>query len=357
MRLPSPDLGQNDQKLPTSLNLRYHLPAVAAARELSSPMDGRKPLISIVIPCYNESSVFNRARPELVQLADSLGSRFDVELVFIDDGSRDDTWEKIRAFAIADPRMRGAMLSRNFGHQFALTCGYDLARGQAVVCMDADLQPPEIVPQLLEKWREGFNVVLAVRRHRPGERWFKRASTSLFYRLIRAMGGQQVRADSGDFRLMGRQAIDALNSLREQHRFIRGMVGWVGFKTTEILYDRRPRSAGQTKYSLAKMVRLAADAIISFSYFPLRVAYWTALLLMLVSFGYLLRTIVIHFIFGTPLVQGWASLLVAVVAFGTMNLVCLGLIGEYIGRIYEQGKQRPAVPGPPDRRTLDRSRQ
>jgi dolichol-phosphate mannosyltransferase len=305
-------------------------------------MDGHNPLISIVIPCYNESAIFDRARPELTELADSLKNQFNVELIFIDDGSRDDTWQKIRAFAIADPRVRGAMLSRNFGHQFALTCGYDLARGQAVICMDADLQdPPEIIPRLLEKWREGFDVVLAVRRHRPGEGWFKRATASIFYRLIRVMGGREVRADSGDFRLMSRHAIEALNSMREQHRFIRGMVGWVGFKTTEILYDRRARSAGQTKYSLAKMVRLAVDAIISFSYFPLRVAYWTALLLMLASFGYLCWTLVVHFIFGTPLVQGWASLLVAVVAFGTMNLVCLGLIGEYIGRIYEQAKQRP----------------
>lgn len=305
-------------------------------------MDGTKPLISIVIPCYNESAVLDRAWPELIQLANSLKNDFDVELIFIDDGSRDDTWDKIRAFAAADGRVHGASLSRNFGHQFALTCGYDLARGQAVVCMDADLQdPPEIIPQLLEKWRQGFDVVLAVRRHRPGEGWFKRASASFFYRLIRAMGGRQVRADSGDFRLMSRQAIEALNSMREQHRFIRGMVGWVGFKTAEILYDRRPRTAGQTKYSLTRMIRLAADAIISFSYFPLRIAYWTALLLMLISFGYLCWTIIVHFILGTPLVQGWASLLVAVVAFGTMNLVCLGLIGEYIGRIYEQGKQRP----------------
>jgi dolichol-phosphate mannosyltransferase len=305
-------------------------------------MDGQKPLISIVVPCFNESAVFDRARPELARLADSLNDQFSVELIFIDDGSGDDTWEKIRDFAIADPRVRGVMLSRNFGHQFALTCGYDLARGEAVVCMDADLQdPPEIVPQLLEKWRQGFDIVLAVRRRRAGDGWFKRASASAFYRLIRVMGGQHVRADSGDFRLMSRHAIEGLNAMREQHRFIRGMVGWVGFNTTEILYDRRPRASGQTKYSLARMVRLAADAIISFSYFPLRVAYWTALLLMLASFAYLCHTIVVHCIFGTPLVQGWASLLVAVVAFGTMNLVCLGLIGEYIGRIYEQGKQRP----------------
>lgn len=305
-------------------------------------MEGSKPLISIVIPCYNESAVFDNVRWKLFNLAKSLSDRFEVELIFIDDGSRDDTWEKIRAWAAVDPRVRGVMLSRNFGHQFALTCGYDLARGQAVVSMDADLQdPPEVVPQLVEKWREGFDVVLAVRRRREGDGLFKRASASIFYRLIRAMGGAQVRSDSGDFRLMSRQAIEGLNSLREQHRFIRGMVGWVGFRTTEIVYDRHPRMAGKTKYSLAKMVRLAVDAIISFSSFPLRVAYWTALLLMLGSFGYLLRVIVIHFIFGTPLVQGWASLLVAVVAFGTMNLVCLGLIGEYIGRIYEQGKQRP----------------
>jgi dolichol-phosphate mannosyltransferase len=301
-----------------------------------------KAMISIVVPCYNESAVFDRARLALAGLCDSLSEKFATELIFIDDGSRDDTWQKITAFAAADARVRGVMLSRNFGHQFALTCGYDLARGDAIVSLDADLQdPPEIVPRLVEKWQEGFDVVLAVRRRREGDGWFKRASASAFYRLIRAIGGAQVRADSGDFRLMSRAALTALNSLREQHRFIRGMVGWVGFRTAEIVYDRQPRSAGQTKYSLAKMVRLAVDAIISFSSFPLRVAYWTALLLMLGSFGYLVRVIVIHFVYKVPLVPGWSSLLVAIVAFGTMNLVCLGLIGEYIGRIYEQGKQRP----------------
>jgi glycosyltransferase involved in cell wall biosynthesis len=307
-----------------------------------TPLPAERKTISIVIPCYNEAEAFARMREALVALADSLEPDFNVELVFIDDGSRDHTWRAISEFARDDTRVRGVALSRNFGHQFALTCGYDLARGDAVVSMDADLQdPPETVRQLIEQWLAGYDVVFAVRRQRAGESWFKLCTASCFYRLIRAMGAADVRANVGDFRLMSRAAVDALNRMREQHRFIRGMVGWVGFRTTEVLYDRLPRVAGETKYPLRKMVKLAIDAIISFSSVPLRVAYWTGVALMIASFAYLAYTVVQHWLFGVALVPGWSSLLVAVVAFGTMNLICLGLIGEYIGRIYEQSKQRP----------------
>jgi dolichol-phosphate mannosyltransferase len=298
--------------------------------------------ISIVIPCYNEAEAFPRMQDALTTLANSLEPDFAVELVFIDDGSRDQTWRAITDFARDDARVRGVALSRNFGHQFALTCGYDLARGDAVVSMDADLQdPPEVVRQLIDQWLSGFDVVFAVRRKRQGESWFKLGTAAFFYRFIRAMGAADVRANVGDFRLMSRAAVDALNRMREQHRFIRGMVGWVGFRTTEVEYDRLPRVAGETKYPLRKMMKLAIDAIISFSSVPLRVAYWTGVALMIVSFGYLAYVVVQHWLFGVALVPGWSSLLVAIVAFGTMNLICLGLIGEYIGRIYEQSKQRP----------------
>jgi len=208
--------------------------------------------------------------------------------------------------------------------------------------MDADLQdPPEVVRQMLDQYRAGYDIVFAIRRQRAGESLFKKGTAAAFYRLIRAMGAADVRADSGDFRLMSRAALDALNRMREQHRFIRGMVGWVGFRTTEVHYDRLARVAGETKYPLRKMLRLAADAIISFSSVPLRVAYWTGLGMMSLSFTYLAYVLVRHFIFGQKLVEGWSSLLLTIVAFGTMNLICLGLIGEYIGRLYEQSKQRP----------------
>lgn len=304
------------------------------------PSDAK--LLSIVIPCYNEAEAFPQMRTALVALVDSLPADLRVEMIFVDDGSRDDTWKAISQFAQDDARVRGIALSRNFGHQFALTCGYDAARGDAVVCMDADLQdPPEVVHRMLEQWRAGFDIVFAVRRKRAGESFFKKSTAAMFYRLIRAMGAADVRADSGDFRLMSRPAVDALNHMREQHRFIRGMVGWVGFRTSEVTYDRLARVAGETKYPLRKMLRLAADAIISFSSVPLRVAYWTGLGMMALSFAYLAYVLLQHLVFGVKLVEGWSSLLVAIVAFGTMNLICLGLIGEYLGRLYEQSKRRP----------------
>ena len=208
--------------------------------------------------------------------------------------------------------------------------------------MDADLQdPPEVVLEMIEKWKQGYDLVPAIRRCREGETWFKRGTAAFFYRLIRLLGAKHVRADSGDFRLVSRRALGALRQMREHHRFIRGMVGWVGFRTAEVYYQRKPRRAGTTKYPFRKMFRFAVDAIVSFSIIPLRISFIAAVILAVMNLGYLAVSAFRYFCFGTPLAPGWASLIVAIVALGVMNLICVGILGEYVGRIYEQVKQRP----------------
>ncbi len=298
--------------------------------------------ISIVVPCFDEAEVFELLRRELVALAGALAPVYEVELIFVDDGSRDDTWARIRKFASADPRVRGLSLSRHFGQQAALTCGYDVAEGDAVVCLDADLQdPPEVILQMIEQWEKGADVVLGVRERREGETRFKRWTASLFYRLIRWLGPAQLRADSADFRLMSRRSVLALRRMREQHPFLRGMVGWMGFRTAEVRYLRRPRAAGRTKYSLRKMFLLATDAAFSLSNAPLRLACGLSLAVSLGCLAYLGYAVVAHLAWGAPLIPGWTSLMLAVTAFGATILLCLGLLGEYVARIYQQGKQRP----------------
>jgi dolichol-phosphate mannosyltransferase len=300
------------------------------------------PLISLVVPCYNEAEVFPHLRAALVDLASRLEPRYRVEFVLVDDGSRDATWDLIVAFAAADPRVRAAALSRNFGHQTALTGGYDLARGDAVVSLDADLQdPPEVILQMIDEWQKGADVVFAIRSSREGETAFKRWTASVFYRLIRALGQTAAPANSGDFRLMSRRSVAALRQLREKHRYLRGLVGWIGFRTSRVEYDRKPRRAGVTKYPLRKMLAFALDAIVSSSALPLRLTYILAVVAALPFIGYLFYALVMHLFFGVELVTGWSSLILAVVTFGSLILFCLGLIGEYVGRIYEQSKDRP----------------
>lgn len=299
-------------------------------------------LISLVIPCYSEAEVFPHLRAELVRLADRLENEFSVEIILVDDGSKDSTWEQIAAFAAEDSRVRGIELSRNFGHQMALTCGCDHAQGDAVVSMDADLQdPPEVVLELVEKWKAGYDVVYAVRRQRDGESRLKLQTAALFYRFIRWLGATYIKADAGDFRLMSRRSIDALQQMREQHRFIRGMVGWVGFRTAEVHYHRKSRRAGETKYPMRKMLHFAADAIVSFSSAPLRLSFAVALALFSVILLYLAVACIRNVFFGHPLVTGWTSLILAVVILSGINLVSIGILGEYVGRIYEQVKHRP----------------
>jgi polyisoprenyl-phosphate glycosyltransferase len=302
----------------------------------------RREAISIVVPCYNEVAVFPYLQKELSALADRIVQDYDVEIILVDDGSCDATWEKICAFSAVDSRVRGVALSRNFGHQAALTCGYDLATGDAVVCLDADLQdPPEVVLEMLRRWREGADVVYGVRTSREGETAFKLWTAKLFYRLLRAMGAKYVREDAGDFRLLSRRSLDALQKMREEHRFIRGMVGWIGFRVAEVAYERKARVAGTTKYPFRKMLLFALNAIVSFSAFPLRLAYVMAFGLSAILMSYLVYTFYRHVFYHVDLVPGWTSLILSIMAFGAMNLFCLGIIGEYVGRIYEQSKQRP----------------
>src|SRR5262249_48083994 len=244
-------------------------------------------------------------------------------------GSRDTTWKRICAFSAVDSRVCGVALSRNFGHQAALTCGYDMATGDAVVCMDADLQdPPDVVLEMIRRWREGADVVYGVRMRREGETACKRWTAKLFYRLIRAMGAKYVREDAGDFRLLSRRSLEALQKMREEHRFIRGMVGWIGFRVAEVSYERKARVAGTTKYPCRKMLLFALNAIVSFSAFPLRLAYVMAFGLSAILMSYLVYTFYRHVFYRVDLVPGWTSLILSIMAFGAMNLFCLGIIGE-----------------------------
>jgi dolichol-phosphate mannosyltransferase len=318
--------------------------------------------ISIVIPCFNEEDVFPQLQTALTGLADAIGRDHDVEIILVDDGSRDHTWHRICSFSAADSRVRGLSLSRNFGHQAALTCGYDVASGDAVVCMDADLQdPPGVVVEMIARWRDGADVVYAVRARRDGETVFKLWTAKLFYVLMQALGADYVRQDSGDFRLLSRRALDALKQMREEHRFIRGMVGWVGFRVAEVSYERKARVAGVTKYPFRKMLLFALNAVVSFSSFPLRLAYIMAFVLSAILMSYLVYTFSMYALYRVELVPGWTSLILSIMAFGAINLLCLGIVGEYVGRIYEQSKRRPLyligddTNAPVDTRNISRS--
>jgi dolichol-phosphate mannosyltransferase len=231
--------------------------------------------------------------------------------------------------------------ARNFGHQRAITAGVDFARGKAVVVMDADLQdPPEVVLEMVAKWRQGFDVVYARRRKRAGETWFKRVTARVFYRVFAAMIPIQVPLDTGDFRLMSRRVVLVLRELRETHRFVRGMVAWVGFKQTEVLYDRPGRFAGETKYPLRKMVSFAIDGITSFSVLPLRFATYMGMLMILASVGVIIWALVAKFVLH-QFVQGWTGMMIVIAVFASVQLLMIGILGEYIGRIYEEVKRRP----------------
>jgi glycosyltransferase involved in cell wall biosynthesis len=301
-------------------------------------------LISLVVPLFNEEQCLPALSHELAGLAGRIEGekQLRVEIVLVDDGSRDRSWFSIVEFAQGDSRVRGVSLSRNFGHQAALTCGYELAAGDAVVTLDADLQdPPEVVLELIDTWRQGADIVYAVREYRQGESLFKRWSADLFYRLLHRIGETNAPRDAGDFRLMSRRAVDALNDMQEAHRYVRGMVGWLGFRTAVVRYRRAPRAAGRTKYSVFGMIRLAVGAIVSFSTLPLRLFYWAAAICT-IPFGlYATYALYQWYTRDVPLQPGWMALMMSIIAFGCLNLISLGIMGEYVGRIYEQSKRRP----------------
>ena len=298
-----------------------------------------RPEVSLVIPIYNEEEVLPQLDKRLSEMLDVLG--VDSEVVFVDDGSKDRSLELLRAMVAREPRYRALSFSRNFGHQRAITCGMDATRGKAVVVMDADLQdPPEVVVEMLAKWREGFDVVYGRRRSRKGETWFKLVTAKIFYRLFAAMIPIEVPLDAGDFRLMSRRVIVAMHELRETHRFVRGLVAWVGFKQAAVEYDRSARAAGETKYPLRKMLAFAFDGIASFSIFPLRLATYIGLVVGFASIVYGMSAIFAHFALNAT-VPGWTTTVVLVSFLFSVQLLVTGVLGEYIGRIYEQVKGRP----------------
>ena len=298
------------------------------------------PLLSVVIPCYNEEAVINETFKRLRVFCSGLDN-LNVELIFVDDGSQDATRQLIKNQAAKDSRIKLIGFARNFGHQIAVTAGIDSASGDAVVLIDADLQdPPEVVHEMIVKWRQGYDVVYGTRTHRPGESIFKRATARLFYRLLNKLSDVPIPLDTGDFRLMSRNVVDALRSMPERDRFVRGMVSWVGFKQISLPYSRAERFAGESKYPLSKMLRFATDGILSFSTKPLQMSVGLGMLSAILSLVAILYALGLR-LFTNIWVEGWTALMIAVLFLGGVQLICVGILGEYIGRIYNEVKQRP----------------
>ncbi|MFZ5892156.1 MAG: glycosyltransferase family 2 protein [Myxococcota bacterium] len=298
------------------------------------------PLLSLVIPIFNEEETIPELdrRLRLLLTMPSVGD--DWEVVFVDDGSKDRSRELLLGLAEREPRYRVLGFSRNFGHQMAITAGVDRSSGRAVVVMDADLQdPPEVVAQMLDSFRAGYDVVYAVRKKRHGETLFKRFSAAFFYRFMRTMTGVDIPVDTGDFRLMSRAVVQVLSALRERHRFVRGLVAWVGFRQTAVYYDRDARFAGETKYPLRRMIRFALDAITSFSVVPLRMATWLGVVAGIIAVGTGIWSIIERLLSNT--VAGWTTIIMAVAFGSSAQLLMTGVLGEYVGRIYEEIKRRP----------------
>ena len=300
----------------------------------------KKSKVSIVIPCFNEEEVIGETVRQILIFADSLSS-LDAEIIFVDDGSKDRTLELLEVSAAADPRIKIISFSRNFGHQIAVTAGVNAATGNAVVLIDADLQdPPDVIHQMLVKWQEGFDVVFGVRTERLGESSFKLGSARLFYRLLNRLSSVAIPMNTGDFRLMYRRVVNVLASMPEQDRFVRGMVAWVGFKQCALPYKRVERFAGVSKYPLRKMIRFALDGILSFSTKPLQVAVGFGFVCAAFSVFGILYALFLR-LFTNIWVEGWTALMIAVLFVGGVQLICLGILGEYVGRIYNEAKRRP----------------
>ncbi len=298
-----------------------------------------KPVYSVVVPVYNEEAILPELYRRLTDVMEGLGEPY--EILFVNDGSRDHSLQIMHALHRQDPRVKVISFSRNFGHQMAITAGLDYARGDAVVIIDADLQdPPEVIPDLVAKWKEGYEVVYAVRTEREGETWFKELTAKLFYRLIRRITNVDIPLDTGDFRLMDRQVVETLRAMRERHRFMRGMSSWVGFRQTGVPYRRQARFAGETKYPFNKMLKFALDGITSFSYMPLQIATYLGFGIAALSALFIVFVVIAR-LSGLQAFAGQATTLVAVLFLGGIQLISLGILGEYVGRIYEEVKERP----------------
>jgi polyisoprenyl-phosphate glycosyltransferase len=298
-----------------------------------------RPTLSVVAPVFNEEQILPELYRRVSEVLDGAG--LDWELVMINDGSRDRSPEIMAELHAKDPRVKVIDFARNFGHQVAITAGTDYARGDAIVIIDADLQdPPEVILDLLAKWREGYEVVYAIRSERKGETWFKEFTAKAFYRIIYQITDINIPMDTGDFRLMDRKVVDAIKTMREKHRFMRGMSVWVGFKQTGVYYVRAERYAGETKYPLKKMFKFALDGITSFSYFPLQLATYVGFISAGIAILGIIAAIILR-LAGSHALLGQATTLVAVLFLGGVQLIFLGIIGEYLGRIYDEVKGRP----------------
>jgi glycosyltransferase involved in cell wall biosynthesis len=294
---------------------------------------------SIIAPIYNEIENLPELYRRVKQVMDASGEPW--ELILVDDGSTDGSTEKIHQLARTDRSVRAVIFARNFGHQVAITAGWDFARGDAIVIIDADLQdPPETILELAKKWKEGYEVVYAVRGEREGESWFKKFTAAMFYRLIYSITDVKIPVDTGDFRLMDRKVVDVLKQMKERHRFPRGMSAWVGFKQIGVTYRRAARVAGVTKYPFRKMLKLALNAITGFSYFPLQVATYFGFFSAGISI--LAIPVVVYMrMMGSGAFFGQATTLIAVLFLGGVQLISLGILGEYVGRLYDEAKGRP----------------
>ncbi|HEV2273418.1 MAG TPA: glycosyltransferase [Acidobacteriaceae bacterium] len=303
-------------------------------------MTSEQPLVSVIVPCYNEQEGLLECHRQLTEVLDATcGESY--EIVYVNDGSKDGTEEILRSIHSGSSLVRVVMLSRNFGHQAAVTAGLTAATGQCAVIIDADLQdPPSVIPRMLERWREGYQVVYGVRESRDGESGFKIWTAQVFYRLINRLADVEIPLDSGDFRLLDRCAINAMLAMPERHRLLRGMSSWIGFRQVGLRYARSARFAGTTKYPLNKMLNLALDGIFSFSTVPLRFVTILGLITAAGAALGILYSLIVR-IFTPNWVAGWATLILAVLFTGGVEMFCFGILGEYIGRIYTEIKQRP----------------
>jgi len=298
-----------------------------------------KKLYSLVIPLYNEEEVIHECIKRVTNVMHN--NEFDYEIIFVNDGSSDSTEEIVKQYCNKDKHLKLISFSRNFGHQTAITAGMDNAEGDAVIVMDADLQdPPEVVLKLIEKYEEGYDVVYAIRSKRKGESFFKKISAKMFYRFLKNMCEVDIPVDTGDFRLISRQVCDVLKGLTERNRYVRGLVSWVGFKQTGIYYEREERYAGKTKYPLKKMLKLSVDGITSFSTKPLKLTKWIGIFMAAVGFIYAI-IVIIQKLVGIQMQTGWASTMVTILLIGGIQLIMLGITGEYIARIFDESKNRP----------------
>ena len=296
--------------------------------------------VTILIPAYNEQAVLAPLYKRLTALANN-NKKYNFEFLFINDGSTDNTLSIIKNYAKTDTRISYVNLSRNFGKEPAMLAGFDYTTGDATVIIDADLQdPPELIPKMISYWEDGYDDVYAKRRSREGESWFKKKSSSIFYKLLQKSTNVDIQVDTGDFRLLDKRAINALREIRESQRYTKGMFSWIGFKKKEITYDRDPRAAGETKWNYPKLVNLAIDGITSFTTAPLRIASLAGIFISLFAFIFIFIIISKTIIFGDP-VAGWPSTMAAILFLGGVQLLSIGIIGEYVGRIFNEVKNRP----------------